>query len=258
MRRLPAELVVLLWIAAFAGLAAFLATVLTTPLPAVRSGQRTPGVFFPVNLADLPNDERTLTTMAHERPENFAVWHKLGLVLARTGQPAAARTVQETARERVWIQLEAASPANANRLWGYHMLGHIELALDNPASAHQAFSEALRIHSGPRAEADSAERAGDGWSGWYNHACILSMAGHTDRALTVLTRMAERGDIGPDRQLNRAFIIRDRDLDPLRTKPAYAALLAMLENAEAQLPSPAQLAPATGPPEFVPAERTDP
>ena len=237
MRRLPAELVVLVWIAAFAGLAAFIAMVLTTPLPM----QRQPGpgrVGFPINIANLPDDEATLTRMAHDtngdQTARFAEWHKLGLVLARTGQPAAARTAQETARERLWVRREAASPANTNRLWGYHMLGHIELALGDIAGAHQAFSEALRIHSGPRAKDDSAEGAGDGWSGWYNHACILSMAGHTDRALAVLTRMAERGEIAPDRSIDRRFIIADRDLDPLRTAPAYAELLAMLEDAEEQ------------------------
>ncbi|MEO0716428.1 MAG: tetratricopeptide repeat protein [Planctomycetota bacterium] len=237
MRRLPAELVVLIWIAVFAGLAAFIATVVMTPLPDARTGPRgagAPGGFFPVNLGNLPDDEATLTRVAHDRPENFAAWHKLGLVLARTGQPAAARTAQETARERLWIRLEAAGPANTNRLWGYHMLGHIKVALGDIAGAHQAFSEALRIHSGPRAKDDSAEGAGDGWSGWYNHACILSMAGHTDRALAVLTRMAERGEIAPDRSIDRRFVLSDRDLDPLRTAPAYAELLAMLEDAEEQ------------------------
>ncbi len=254
MRRLPAELAVLIWIAAFAGMAAFLATVLTTPAPEGRGGQRVPGVSFPINLANLPNDEAMLTTMAHDRPENFAVWHKLGLVLARTGQPAAARTAQQTARERLWARLKEASPANADRLWGYHMLGHIEVALDNPASAHQAFSEALRIHSGPRAEVDSAERTGDGWSGWYNHACILSMAGHTDRALAVLRRLGERGDVGPGRNVDRRWIMNDRDLDPLRTKPAYAELLAMLEDAEAQWASPAAVDPPAYPPGTAPTD----
>ena len=100
MRRLPAELVVLVWIAAFAGQAAFIATVLTTPLPI--QGQQGPGrVGFPINIADLPDDEATLTRMAHDtngdQTARFAEWHKLGLVLARTGQPAAARTAQETA-----------------------------------------------------------------------------------------------------------------------------------------------------------------
>jgi adenylate cyclase len=55
----------------------------------------------------------------------------------------------------------------------------------------------------------------------YNAACAWSVLGELDRALDMLEVWSKRGGV-----LARNWLERDPDLDPIRSHPRYAGLLA--------------------------------
>ena len=66
------------------------------------------------------------------------------------------------------------------------------------------------------------EIAPDDFSTLYNVACSYANAGEIDRALDTLDKAVGTG------RGNRGWFEHDRDLDPLRSSPRYAEILARL------------------------------
>lgn len=127
----------------------------------------------------------------------------------------AAQASEALGREEEAKAAYASALATAER--------HMDL---NPDDARAATMRAVSLaRLGRRDEAIQwGERAlatdpGDG-SVRYNVACLFSVVGHVDRALECLEEAAAAGFGSPD------WLARDPDLDPLRTDPRFAEIMA--------------------------------
>ena len=145
---------------------------------------------------------------------------------------------------RALVHDQLARPADADRDWD----NAVEFATDKDRTAIRAKRADSRLRAGRVAEAvaEVAELAkADGWGGddWYNFACVYAVASgkvegkrdeYAARAVELLRRAVAAG------YDDRPHMLQDADLDPIRRRADYRALVAEMR---ARAPK-VELAPA--------------
>lgn len=138
-------------------------------------------------------------------PEAYDSWYLLGMCCRRMGEESRAHEADLECVEAVKRRLRL-NPDDT-RAW---TMGAAVLAkLGEPDRAAEWVARALAI------DADEPIIR-------YNAACVYTVLGDRDRALTCLEALLEQG--GP----THSWIVNDPDLDPLRAEPRFGALVARM------------------------------
>ena len=140
-------------------------------------------------------------------PEDYASAGLLVSIRRGRGDLAGA----SDAARKVVAAVERRLRLHPDDVRALYMAGGSELTLGNRDSGLRFLDRAVEI-------------APDDFATHYNLACAYSSAGELERALDALDRAVGTG------RGNRSWIEKDADLDPVRSSPRYAAILARLPS----------------------------